>query len=100
MQSVVRHCVAKVNKRFMQWNLLKAVFCGDVQQQSNYFRPVAIVTKNAIDNGKPFFTADYKDPDFHTSCFGEFHGEDEQECHSLTSCQRYLPYKKIVYWNP
>lgn len=79
MQSIVRRRHETINKRFKQWNVLKACFRGEIADHGLYFRFCAIVTQLAIKNGEPLFRVEYEDPDFDNLYFEDDNIDDDDD---------------------
>ena len=49
------------NKRFKQWNILKAAYRHDLKDHQAVFGAVACLTQISFENGQPLFPVDYED---------------------------------------
>jgi hypothetical protein len=62
MQQLVRSRHETINKRFKQFQIMKQIFRGKMEDHADWFRVSAIVTQLSITHGEPLFQVDYQDP--------------------------------------
>ncbi|KAL7523555.1 hypothetical protein ACHAWF_002737 [Thalassiosira exigua] len=59
MSARVRMRHETVNRRFKNWNILKAAYRHDFQLHQEVFGAVACLTQLALENGEPLFSVEY-----------------------------------------
>lgn len=62
MQQRVRSRHETINKRFKQWQIMKQIYRGKMEDHADYFRVVSLTTQLSIIHGEPLFQIDYQDP--------------------------------------